>query len=315
MPDAASPSTKRQRLEPIDPSAPAMMTTGDDAFIQDHDAVESGGDDDDEEEKPKSDKKAETGLVYTFTTAKLQPLVTQPEGKNLIQACLNAPHGQLPSSMPVGTPLGRSSGPMNVNNPHTPSTPSAPPNVPGGLAIGGKDEDSTDGHDGHEQVPGMPEVGPPPETNERASRKRRRTSGATTSPGGRGVAPAPPPSAAAAPPPTATSPQQTSPQQGPSAPSTSPHSRSAMPLPNPLAIPPGPGPTQQAQMQPQSPSYTAYPSGDPNGMYAGYANQPPPPGPPQYGYPPPPQGHDQQQAGMAWGPAPGVQQGGHYGRR
>lgn len=31
---------------------------------------------------------SETGLVYTFTTAKLQPLVTQPEGKNLIQgAC------------------------------------------------------------------------------------------------------------------------------------------------------------------------------------------------------------------------------------
>ncbi|KAI0081655.1 SRF-TF-domain-containing protein, partial [Panus rudis PR-1116 ss-1] len=112
---------------------------GDDAFIQDHDAAESGADDDDEEDKPKSDKKAgrrkikiefiqdksrrhitfskrkagimkkayelstltgtqvlllvvsETGLVYTFTTAKLQPLVTQPEGKNLIQACLNAP--------------------------------------------------------------------------------------------------------------------------------------------------------------------------------------------------------------------------------
>jgi len=34
---------------------------------------------------------SETGLVYTFTTPKLQPLVTQSEGKNLIQACLNAP--------------------------------------------------------------------------------------------------------------------------------------------------------------------------------------------------------------------------------
>lgn len=33
---------------------------------------------------------SETGLVYTFTTPKLQPLVTQSEGKNLIQACLNA---------------------------------------------------------------------------------------------------------------------------------------------------------------------------------------------------------------------------------
>ncbi|KAI7872059.1 hypothetical protein BDF14DRAFT_1755865 [Spinellus fusiger] len=34
---------------------------------------------------------SETGLVYTFTTVKLQPMVTKPEGKNLIQACLNAP--------------------------------------------------------------------------------------------------------------------------------------------------------------------------------------------------------------------------------
>jgi len=30
-------------------------------------------------------------LVYTFTTPKLQPQVTKSEGKNLIQACLNAP--------------------------------------------------------------------------------------------------------------------------------------------------------------------------------------------------------------------------------
>lgn len=45
---------------------------------------------------------SETGLVYTFTTAKLQPLVTQPEGKNLIQACLNAPNGSLPGGGPSG---------------------------------------------------------------------------------------------------------------------------------------------------------------------------------------------------------------------
>lgn len=32
---------------------------------------------------------SETGLVYTFTTPKLQPLVTKPEGKNLIQVCLS----------------------------------------------------------------------------------------------------------------------------------------------------------------------------------------------------------------------------------
>jgi len=68
---------------------------------------------------------SETGLVYTFTTAKLQPLVTQPEGKNLIQACLNAPHGNLPSSMPVGTPINRA----------TLSGPPPPNNLPGGLSI------------------------------------------------------------------------------------------------------------------------------------------------------------------------------------
>ncbi|CAO3697753.1 unnamed protein product [Rhizopus stolonifer] len=34
---------------------------------------------------------SETGLVYTFTTPKLQPIVTKPEGKNLIQSCLNTP--------------------------------------------------------------------------------------------------------------------------------------------------------------------------------------------------------------------------------
>ena len=33
---------------------------------------------------------SETGLVYTFTTPKLQPLVTQPEGKNLIQVTLSS---------------------------------------------------------------------------------------------------------------------------------------------------------------------------------------------------------------------------------
>ncbi|KAJ2905217.1 transcription factor of the MADS box, partial [Coemansia aciculifera] len=34
---------------------------------------------------------SETGLVYTFTTPKLQPIVTQNDGKNLIQACLSVP--------------------------------------------------------------------------------------------------------------------------------------------------------------------------------------------------------------------------------
>lgn len=34
---------------------------------------------------------SETGHVYTFATPKLQPMITQSEGKNLIQQCLNAP--------------------------------------------------------------------------------------------------------------------------------------------------------------------------------------------------------------------------------
>ncbi|KAI9088795.1 hypothetical protein DFS34DRAFT_561688, partial [Phlyctochytrium arcticum] len=34
---------------------------------------------------------SENGHVYTFATPKLQPLITKPEGKHLIQTCLNAP--------------------------------------------------------------------------------------------------------------------------------------------------------------------------------------------------------------------------------
>lgn len=34
---------------------------------------------------------SETGLVYTFSTPKFEPIVTQQEGRNLIQDCLNAP--------------------------------------------------------------------------------------------------------------------------------------------------------------------------------------------------------------------------------
>ena len=37
---------------------PGPPAVGDDAFITDHDAIESGGEDDDDDEKPKSDKKA-----------------------------------------------------------------------------------------------------------------------------------------------------------------------------------------------------------------------------------------------------------------
>lgn len=54
MPDSTL-SNKRQRLDPIDPTAPPSV---EDAFIQDQDAADSAGDDDDDEDKPKTDKKA-----------------------------------------------------------------------------------------------------------------------------------------------------------------------------------------------------------------------------------------------------------------
>jgi pheromone receptor transcription factor len=72
---------------------------------------------------------SETGLVYTFTTPKLQPLVTKPEGKNLIQSCLNAPdpmdsqsmdnhphHQQAQQQQPNSRSI------MSTNAPTSPST-------------------------------------------------------------------------------------------------------------------------------------------------------------------------------------------------
>ncbi|KZV93814.1 SRF-TF-domain-containing protein [Exidia glandulosa HHB12029] len=87
---------------------------------------------------------SETGLVYTFTTAKLQPLVTQPEGKNLIQACLNAPNGQLPSSMPVGQTINRA-GPQRSRG----SASSAPSTITLGKDSVGGPEDIDDGEGSH----------------------------------------------------------------------------------------------------------------------------------------------------------------------
>ncbi|KAJ8520682.1 hypothetical protein ONZ45_g2511 [Pleurotus djamor] len=117
---------------------------------------------------------SETGLVYTFTTAKLQPLVTQPEGKNLIQACLNAPQGSLPSSMPIGPPLGRAQ-PMNTSN-------SSSNNLPGGLSInssqGGAPVKEDDDQD-EEEV--------------RAGPKRRRRASTTSAATGANSSPPPPP--------------------------------------------------------------------------------------------------------------------------
>jgi hypothetical protein len=51
---------------------------------------------------------SETGHVYTFATPKLQPFVTIPEGKSLIQACLNAPDPHpIGAQAAAGQPQGR----------------------------------------------------------------------------------------------------------------------------------------------------------------------------------------------------------------
>jgi pheromone receptor transcription factor len=242
---------------------------------------------------------SETGLVYTFTTAKLQPLVTQPEGKNLIQACLNAPHGTLPSTMPVGPPMGRS-----VPTPGMSGVPPHHNNVPGGLSIGGDKVD-----DGGDQD----------EDNERAGSKRRRrasTSGGGPGPGSRGT--------------------RSNSNAGGGNPSASPHSP-AQALPPSIAIPghnqgphsahPGPpnpqmglGPsptTASPVQQPTSPHYThASPTQQyhPSAHNAGhdlYAAQPglmAPPAAPGYGFQP-----GQQTSPGQWHGAGAVQ--GGYARR
>jgi len=60
---------------------------------------------------------SETGHVYTFATPKLQPLITKPEGKNLIQTCLNAPD----------TPSGHGGGNPSSGSTSTSSAPSSAP--------------------------------------------------------------------------------------------------------------------------------------------------------------------------------------------
>ncbi|KAK9423544.1 putative SRF-type transcription factor [Seiridium cardinale] len=76
---------------------------------------------------------SETGLVYTFTTPKLQPLVTKAEGKNLIQACLNAPepsqNGDVDDSNQVDSP----EEPSHNQLPPQSNRPGIPPShMPGG---------------------------------------------------------------------------------------------------------------------------------------------------------------------------------------
>lgn len=79
---------------------------------------------------------SETGHVYTFATPKLQPLITKPEGKNLIQACLNAP-----DAAPQQAPSPQQRMPQQSYDPNLMGFPQGPP--PDALE-GGYEEDKKD---------------------------------------------------------------------------------------------------------------------------------------------------------------------------
>ena len=265
---------------------------------------------------------SETGLVYTFTTAKLQPLVTQPEGKNLIQACLNAPPGSLPSSHPVGSTMNRAAPPMPMSG-----APPQPTNLPGGLSISPstapKDDDNDDDP---EDSPGA---------RPGASNKRRRRASSNAGPPsatGRGPtsphspnASIPPlniPNSAQAPPPHQQHPQSTASQISLGSPTSPQQQHQQVPSSSPAQYSPGsyghhPGQPQQPTQHHQQHDPGLYPSH--MSIPGGYSYSP--------GGGPPPQGGPGQQAplgGLAAAAAqhghwstqqPQVGQGGHYGRR
>ncbi|KAJ8659647.1 hypothetical protein O0I10_004626 [Lichtheimia ornata] len=98
---------------------------------------------------------SETGLVYTFTTVKLQPIVTKPEGKNLIQACLNAPDPE-----PASSPAPESS--YNTNGNGASSSPSVDKNK-----MSPYEEKKPEGYPPQQAAPPQPPTAPqqaPPTT-------------------------------------------------------------------------------------------------------------------------------------------------------
>ncbi|KAI6123913.1 SRF-TF-domain-containing protein [Pisolithus croceorrhizus] len=264
---------------------------------------------------------SETGLVYTFTTAKLQPLVTQPEGKNLIQACLNASPGNMPPSMPVGNPLPRANASMTMQG------GSNTANLPGGLSIpgppvsgpqGGTKEDGDD--EGDDDVT---HGGRAASTGDK--RRRRPSTAGAPSASGRGGPGSPQTPNSSIPPPL-------------SIPTASQHQQAAQaPPPSQISLGSPTSPQQQHSQVPSSPQYGpsagGYAShGQHHGHHAGSptdaslysGHMMPPPG---YAYPGGPGGPGTQGGqplgGLAaaaaaqhnhWAPPP-VSQGGHYGRR
>jgi hypothetical protein len=74
---------------------------------------------------------SETGNVYTFATPKLQPLITKPEGKTLIQACLNPSEAaenatQTPAPTPSPQPSRLPEAPAPVYSAEKSKAPPAP---------------------------------------------------------------------------------------------------------------------------------------------------------------------------------------------
>ncbi|KAG6335558.1 hypothetical protein ID866_3521 [Astraeus odoratus] len=265
---------------------------------------------------------SETGLVYTFTTAKLQPLVTQPEGKNLIQACLNASPGNMPPAMPVGAPIPRTTVGGSIPMPGASSTA----NLPGGLSIPGSAVGGPQGptkEDGDEEVDD--DVTHAGRSASAGDKRRRRpsTTGAPPPPG-RGGPGSPQTPNSTIPPPL-------------SIPTASQH-QSAAQAPPQISLGSPTSPQQQHSQVPSSPQYGPSPAGgyashgqhhghhagSPTdaGMYSGHMM--PPPG---YAYPGGPGGPGGQGAqplgGLAAAAAaqhnhwaqPPVGQGGHYARR
>lgn len=262
---------------------------------------------------------SETGLVYTFTTAKLQPLVTQPEGKNLIQACLNSsnqgPHGGAPPNVPVGVPMNRATQSI-------PMPPGGTTNLPGGLSIpggpgGGPGSTKEDGDD-----EGDDEVTHGGRTASAGDKRRRRPSTTAASAPGRTGPGSPQTPNSAIPPPL-------------SIPGASQHQPTTQAPPPPqISLGSPTSPQQQHSQVPSSPQYGPSPTGGyaPHGQHHGHHAGSPTdagmygghmmPGPP-YSYPGPggPAGQGGQPlGGLAaaaaqhnhWAQAP---QAGHYGRR
>jgi hypothetical protein len=73
---------------------------------------------------------SETGNVYTFATPKLQPLITKPEGKALIQSCLHPTTDTSSNPNPSSPPsISETPGSPHENKSSTSTNPSSPPSA------------------------------------------------------------------------------------------------------------------------------------------------------------------------------------------